>query len=287
MPSEATRQQDDTEDLEPHTLPVPAGSAAAEQQDDTEDLGPHTSKTSVRAAGRARRSPGATAAEQTAADLALLRTFGVNGRSHAADEETELRLFGASAADEPPPGGAQSVAFRVTHRDGHRVAGASVTLLDDHGREIAVTVTDADGRGALTAQHSGGYLMVTAAAGYQPGAMAIAPDGPVDVEVQLTRSASITGAVSGEDGPIVGVAVDLVQDGEIVDTAVSAADGVYRFTDLAAGEYGLSVSAPECEPTAVVVRLAEEVALRRDLELDPAGLPSDDAVDGDVMSGRR
>ena len=69
-----------------------------------------------------------------------------------------------------------------------------------------------------------------------------------------------------------------MQDGEIVDTAVSAADGAYRFADLAAGEYGLSVTVHECEPAAFVVKLADEADLRQDVELVPAGLPSDDVI---------
>jgi hypothetical protein len=84
--------------------------------------------------------------------------------------------------------------------------------------------------------------------------------------------------VGGEDGPIVGARLALVQDGEIVDTTESAADGAYRFADLAAGEYGLSVTAYDCEAAAIVVALAEEVDLRQDVDLVPAGLPSDDVM---------
>jgi len=79
--------------------------------------------------------------------------------------------------------------------------------------------------------------------------------------------------VGGEDGPIAGARLALVQDGEIVDATESAADGTYRFTDLAAGEYGLSVAAHECEAVAFVLELADEADLRQDVELVPAGLP--------------
>ncbi|MDT7555097.1 MAG: hypothetical protein QOI16_3637, partial [Pseudonocardiales bacterium] len=202
--------------------------------------------TPARVAGRVRRSPADTAAEQAAADLALLRTFGVAGPGHtAAADDTEIELEGCGTDDaEPSAGAAQPVSFRVVGRDGRGLAGASVTLLDDHGREIAGTVADDQGAGALTARRPGGYMLVTAAAGYQPGAVAIAvSDAAVDTEIPLTRSASIAGSVGGEDGPIVGAQLVLVQDGEIVETAESGADGAYRFADLAAGEYGLSVSA--------------------------------------------
>jgi hypothetical protein len=240
-----------------------------------------------RIAGRVRRSPADTAAEQAAADLALLRTFGVAGPGRtAAADDTEVELEGCSPDDAEPCGGtAQPVAFRVVDRDGRGLAGASVTLLDDHGREISGTAADENGAGRLTARRPGGYMLVTAADGYQPGAATIAvADAPVDTEIPLTRSASIAGSVCGEDGPIVGARLVLVQDGEIVDTADSGVDGAYMFADLAAGEYGLSVTASECEPAALVLRLADETDLRHDVDLDPVGLPAGDAT-GDVMIG--
>ena len=243
--------------------------------------------TPARVAGRVRRSPADTAAEQAAADLALLRTFGVAGPGHtAAADDTEIELEGCGTDDAEPSGGsAQPVSFRVVGRDGRGLAGASVTLLDDHGREIAGTVGDEQGAGTLTARRPGGYMLVTAAAGYQPGAVAITvSDAAVDAEIPLTRSASIAGSVGGEDGPIVGAHLVLVQDGEIVETAESGADGAYRFADLAAGEYGLSVSASEWEPAAIVLRLIDEVDLRHDIDLDPAGLPTSGAP-SDVMIG--
>jgi hypothetical protein len=246
-----------------------------------------TLPTPARVAGRVRRSPSDTAAEQAAADLALLRTFGVAGPGRtAAADDTEVELEGCSSDDaEPSAGTAQPVAFRVVDRDGRGLAGASVTLLDDHGREISGTAADEIGAGRLTARRPGGYMLVTAADGYQPGAITIAvADSPVDTEIPLTRSASIAGSVCGEDGPIVGAHLVLVQDGEIVDTAESRIDGAYVFADLAAGEYGLSITASECEPAAVVLRLADEADLRHDVDLDPVGLPAGGVADN-VMIG--
>jgi hypothetical protein len=235
--------------------------------------------TPARVAGRVRRRPSATPAEQAAADLALLRTFGVPSRNGTAGEP-EVELEGCTPADdEPVAGEAQPIAFRVLARHGRGIDGATVTLLDDHGRETASTRTRSDGSGVLTARHPGGYLLVAAADGYQPGAITVAVTAaPVDAEIPLTRSASITGTVGGEDGPIVGAQLALVQDGEIVDTAESAADGAYRFADLAAGEYGLSVTAYDCVAAAFVLALADEVDLRQDVELVPTGLPADDVM---------
>ena len=238
----------------------------------------HGPPTPARVAGRVRRRASATPAEQAAADLALLRTFGVAHRNVV--DEPDVELEGCTPDDDVPvAGNAQPISFRVLGRDGRGIRGATVTLLDDHGRETANTRTNPEGHGVLTARHPGGYMLVTAAEGFQPGAITVAViDEPVDAEIPLTRSASITGSVGGEDGPIVGAQLALVQDGEIVDSTESTTEGTYRFADLAAGEYGLSVTAHECEPAAFVLELTDEAALRQDVDLVPAGLPSDDVV---------
>jgi Carboxypeptidase regulatory-like domain len=175
------------------------------------------------------------------------------------------------------------VAFRVVGRDGAGVPGAGVTLLDDRGGEAAGAVTGADGRGTVLAPHPGSYVLVSAAVGHQPGAVAITVAGePVSADLLLARSASLSGVVHGEDGPVVGARLTLVQDGEIVDTAESGPGGAYRIADLAAGEYGLSVTASECEPAAVLVTVPDETDLQHDVELDPVGLnrPADDVMIG-------
>jgi hypothetical protein len=132
----------------------------------------------------------------------------------------------------------------------------------------------------LTARHPGGYILVITADGYQPGAITVAvADGPVDAEIPLTRSASLAGTVGGEDGPVVGAQLALMQDGAIVDTAKSGPDGTYRFRDLSLGEYGLSVSAHEREPAALVVEIADEADLWQDVVL-PSGISSADVIVG-------
>jgi hypothetical protein len=231
---------------------------------------------------RARRTPAETAAEQAAADLALLRTFGC---ALPDDEPSTVSLEGAVAPAVPHSvdGAAQPVAFRVVGRDGEGVPGASVTLLDDRGRDAAGAVADGGGRGSVLAPRPGSYVLVSAAAGHQPGAVAITVAAePVAADLLLARSASLAGTVCGEDGPVVGARLTLVQDGDIVDGAQSGPGGEYHFVDLAAGEYGLSVTAAECEPAALLVTVPDETDLRLDVDLDPEGLvrPS-----GDMMIG--
>ncbi len=267
-------------------LPVPGAAAAVgtngvRPRDDaaTPAVDPSTGEPAASPrpeAARTRLSAAEAAAEQAAADLALLRTFGCAPPAGPDDEPSTVSLEGAccvAAAPEAADGAAQPVAFRVVGRDGDGVPAAGVTLLDDHGKEVAGAVADAGGRGTVLAPRPGSYVLVSAAADHQPGAVAITVSAePVSADLLLARSASLSGTVHGEDGPVVGARLTLVQDGEVVDTAQSGRGGAYRIPDLAAGEYGLSVTAAECEPATVVVVVPEESDLQHDVELDPEGL---------------
>ncbi|WP_141279851.1 carboxypeptidase-like regulatory domain-containing protein [Pseudonocardia hydrocarbonoxydans] len=220
---------------------------------------------------RAPRDPQHLAAEQAAADLALLRTFG--DPSARPERAPVVALEGASRPEGPPAvGAAQPVRFRAVRRDGTAVADAAVALLDDRGREVS---TGRSGEGGMTAPHPGSYVVVATAPDHQPGAVALTVgDAPVDVEVLLARSAALVGTVTGEDGPIRGARVTLVQDGEVVEVAETDVDGAYLVADLAAGEYAVSVAAAGCEADVVLVVVTDEAERVHDVELEPAGVPA-------------
>ncbi|WP_220187976.1 carboxypeptidase-like regulatory domain-containing protein, partial [Pseudonocardia pini] len=117
--------------------------------------------------------------------------------------------------------------------------------------------------------------LVASARGHQPGVVAVrAEEGGATVEVQLVRSSTVAGTVRDAAGePVAEAALDLLQDGELVGSATTAADGGYRFAELAAGEYTVAVQAGGHEPRVVSVRLAEETDDRQDLVL-PGGVPT-------------
>jgi hypothetical protein len=245
---------------------------------------------------RGRRTPDERAAEQAAADLALLRTFGFADAGMRPDSAPVVAM--ERPAGQVPPveaGDAQPVRYRAARRDGTAVAGAAVTLLDDRGGDVADGTADADGRGELLAPTPGGYVLVSTAAGHLPGAVAVTVGGsPAEVDVLLARSASVSGAVSGEDGPIVGARVTLVQDGEVIDAVDTDGDGGYRIGDIGAGEYGLSVAAAGCEPSVTLIEVTEEADVHHDVDLVPASPVAESADDvstddlsTDVMSGQR
>jgi hypothetical protein len=236
---------------------------------------------------RTRQTPDERAAEQAAADLALLRTFGFADPGLRPDSAPVVEM--ERPDDQEPPaetGDAQPVRYRVIRRDGSVVGGATVTLLDDRGGDVAAGGADPEGRGELIAPSPGGYVLVSTAPGHQPGAVAVTVNGSVtDTDILIARSASVAGSVHGEDGPIAGARVTLVQDGEAVDAVDTAADGTYRIGDIGAGEYGLSVAAAGCEPVAMLVEVADEADVRRDVVLVPASPVADsELVEDDAMS---
>ena len=115
------------------------------------------------------------------------------------------------------------------------------------------------------------FVLVSTAAGHQPGAVTVTVDGePLDADVLLVRSSSVAGRVRGDAGSVVGARVVLVQDGEIVDETDSGLAGEFRFGELSAGEYGLSVAADDHAPAALLLHVSEATDLLQDVTLDPA-----------------
>jgi hypothetical protein len=237
---------------------------------------------------RGRPTPDERAAEQAAADLALLRTFGFADPGLRPDSAPVVAM--ERPGEQEPAVAArdvQPVRYRVVRRDGSVVGGATVTLLDDRGGDVAAGAADAEGRGELVAPSPGGYVLVSTAPGHQPGAVAIMVSAATaETDVLVARSASVSGSVHGEDGPIAGARVTLVQDGEAVDAVDTGTDGTYRIGDIGSGAYGLSVAAAGCEPVATLLEVADEADVRHDVELKPASPVADsDLVEDDAMSG--
>jgi hypothetical protein len=237
-----------------------------------------------------RRSAVDRAAEQAAADLALLRTFGFADPSLRPDNAPVVSLVSPDGpAQEAPVGGApQPVRYQAVRRGGAPAGYVAVALLDDRGRAVADGTAGPDGRGEVLAPASGSFVLVCTAPGHQPGAVALTvAAAPVEAEVLLTRSGSLAGSVHGEDGPIGGARVTLVQDGEIVDWVDTDHDGGYRIEDIGGGEYGLSVVAAGCEPIAILLDVPDETDLRHDVDLEPAGVQAGhNRTDDDVVIGQ-
>ncbi|WP_214368999.1 carboxypeptidase regulatory-like domain-containing protein [Pseudonocardia sp. H11422] len=270
---------------------VPAATVAETpdgEQDDRPPAAPSPTRES-RAAARA----AARAAEQAAADISLLRTLGFANPNPRPGAAAAVSLA-APAPVEPEvvevSADAQPVRFRAVRRDGVPVPDAAMTLLDGQGREAGSGVADVDGRGVVAAPRAGDYVLVSAAKGHQPGAVALTVDSePLDVEVLLIGSCSVAGIVCANGRPVDGATVTLLQEGEVVDAVDTGGSGRYRIGDLAAGDYTLAVTSPGHDPLAAVVRVPEQADVEYDVELErsttAAGSGPPDHVD-DVVGPR-
>ena len=209
-------------------------------------------------------------------------------RSDGDPDTGPVRIIGAPAEDDdvvfllPPTftgafpvvapavsGSPQPVWFRVVRRDGEPVPAAVVALLDGRGSEVDTTKTATDGGGELRAPHSGRFLMIVSADGYQPRAATFSVDEePVELALLLPRSAVVSGSVRSGGEAVRDARVVVRQDHDVVDEAFTAGDGHYRFDDLAEGSY---IVAATGDSGRAVARLSLTEGADVHVDLDLAG----------------
>ncbi|MET7735309.1 MFS transporter [Streptomyces sp. NPDC005402] len=174
-----------------------------------------------------------------------------------------------------PPARAQHTAGipvcgTVQHTDGTVVPRAALTLIDAAGGQIGRGASGEDGRFALTTPGPGAYVLIAAASGHQPQAVAVTiGERPVELDVVLGSAGRLTGRVRTADGsPVPDATVTLTDaHGEVVATTRSSHEGAYAVTELVAGEYTLAVGAPAFRPAALPVTVRASRETRQDVEL--------------------
>lgn len=146
---------------------------------------------------------------------------------------------------------------RVAEADGTPVAGATVTVTDPAGGVVGVRRSAADGRWDAGEIVPGTYTLTVLAPGRAPQAcrVEVGDEGAQrDVTVPPARH-TLAGAVRATGGaPVPDSLVVLVgRDGAVVASAVTGADGRFRFDDLAPGRHMLTASgfAPVSEQVVV------------------------------------
>ncbi|MFJ8310340.1 MULTISPECIES: MFS transporter [unclassified Streptomyces] len=158
----------------------------------------------------------------------------------------------------------------VQHHDGTTVPRAALTLVDVRGQQVGRGASGADGRYALSVPGAGSYVLIAAAGGHQPQAVAVTVgERAVDLDVVLGGAGRLAGAVVTADGsPVRDAAVTLTDvRGEVVASTRSGREGGYVIGELVAGEYTLAASAPAFRPAALPVSVQASRETRQDIEL--------------------
>jgi EmrB/QacA subfamily drug resistance transporter len=190
-----------------------------------------------------------------------------------AGRRVPVPAIGHDAAAEPARldgGTGRLVLGHVLRGDGRPLAGASVTLADVVGRQVARTRSGADGDYQLAPTAGGTYLLIASAPNLAPNAAMVAlADSPVRRDLVLAGSARLHGRVRGaDDQPLAGALVTLTNvQGEVVGSALTERDGWFDIPELLAGTYTLAGQAPGHQPVARTVQLADGETLAQDVAL--------------------
>ncbi|MEK2474530.1 MFS transporter [Streptomyces noursei] len=166
-------------------------------------------------------------------------------------------------------GGAGRLVGTVTTAEGTPVRDATVTLTDVRGEVVATARSGREGGYAMGELVAGEYTLAGSAPAFRPVALPVAVQASREIrqDVELAGGAVLRGTVRAGDGHRVEDARVTLLDagGNVVDTATTGTDGLFRFVDLSAGEY--TVIAAGYPPVATVLRLAGGGRTERDLQL--------------------
>jgi hypothetical protein len=166
-------------------------------------------------------------------------------------------------------GGAGRLAGNVLTADGIPVKDAVVTLTDVRGEVVASTRSGREGNYVITELVAGEYTLAASAPVYRPAALPVSVQASRETrqDIELAGGAVLRGTVRASGGrPVEDARVTLLDAaGNVVDTATTGADGIFRFVDLASGEY--TVVAAGYPPVATVLHIAGGGRTERDLQL--------------------
>ncbi|WP_432544229.1 MMPL family transporter [Kineococcus sp. SYSU DK002] len=140
----------------------------------------------------------------------------------------------------------------VTDPAGGALPGAVLTVTDHAGRQVARTSSDGAGAYGLPLEAGGTFVLIVAAADSRPVAHLVAvSDHPVRHDVRLVGSSALQGTLRSGTDPVGGAVLTLLDvQGAVVATTRTDGAGRYRFGDLVAGSYVLSVLSQSYRPVA-------------------------------------
>jgi hypothetical protein len=167
-------------------------------------------------------------------------------------------------------GSAARLTGRVRTAEGKPVRDAAVTLTDVRGDLVGAARSGPGGGFLIDDVVAGEYTLAAGAPACRPSALPVTVRevGETRRDIELAPGTVLSGTVTAGAARAVGDArVTLLDEaGSVVDTATTGPEGVYRFTDLAPGEY--TVIAAGYPPVACLLRVGRGGRTEWDLELD-------------------
>jgi hypothetical protein len=192
-----------------------------------------------------------------------------------------------------------SIAGTVTDSRGEPLAGASVKVMPDmpDASPVAEYTTAEDGIFQFHDLAAGNYTVSVSVYGYQPvfRTIVVSIDQPSIVNIALLPAAApLNGEIQGtvedaQNRAIAGAEVLLIsQNNQTVGPVVTGGDGSFRFSDVNAGTYAVSVQAAGYDPAVQTATLSMEHPLAKlAFLLVPAGAAGrPGAVYGNVADAR-
>ncbi|MEV7400164.1 MFS transporter [Streptomyces sp. NPDC091267] len=172
----------------------------------------------------------------------------------------------------------------VRGAEGTPVAQAAVTLISLGGRQLGISVAQADGSYGLDAPGAGSYVLIASADGFQPQASTVVVgDEPLAYDILLAGTSGLAGTVRAAEGgaPVEGAMI-IVTDvrGDVLATGKSGQAGEFTFGELVPGSVTVAVNAAGFRPMALPVEVGGQGVTRVD-----AALRSGALVQGVVRAG--
>ncbi|MEE4493723.1 MFS transporter [Streptomyces sp. BE230] len=196
---------------------------------------------------------------------------------------------GVTAVDtlvDAPVATVQGTAVRgvVRGAEGAPVGRAAVTLISLGGRQLGISVAQADGSYGLDAPGTGSYVLIASADGFQPQASTVVVgDEPLAYDILLAGTSGLAGTVRAAEGgtPVEGAMV-IVTDvrGDVLATGKSGDAGEFTFGELVPGAVTVAVNAAGFRPLALPVEIGGQGVTRVDAALQSGAL-----VQGVVRAG--
>ncbi|MFB7559989.1 MFS transporter [Streptomyces brevispora] len=172
----------------------------------------------------------------------------------------------------------------VRGAEGAPVEQAAVTLISLDGRQLGISVSQADGSYGLGAPGAGSYVLIASADGFQPQASTVVvAEEALTYDILLSGTSGLAGTVlADEDGTPVADAMVIVTDvrGDVLATGKSGETGDFTFGELVPGAVTVAVNAVGFRPMALPVEVGGQGVTRVDAALQAGAL-----VQGVVRAG--